>query len=156
MNSTSRRRFLTLAVAGTVEPGKRAQAATAGRELFTFRAVAGLPAEVSAFDTNRQCGSSMETLHRVAQSIQVGATHFGIAIGIERMGRQLGGGGAHDRHHNAGRDVVVDSADRLYPLHASSHISSRLRSKATGVRALSARHWALMMRRATCWGSSSA
>jgi len=45
MNSTSRRRFLTLAVAGTVEPGKRAQAATAGRELFTFRAVAGLPAK---------------------------------------------------------------------------------------------------------------
>jgi acetyl-CoA acetyltransferase family protein len=35
----------------------------------------------------------METLHRVAQSIAVGATECGIALGIERMGRALGGGG---------------------------------------------------------------
>jgi len=54
--------------------------------------LAGLPAEVCSFDTNRQCGSSMETLHRVAQSIMVGATECGIALGIERMGRTLGGG----------------------------------------------------------------
>ncbi|MBI2764955.1 MAG: thiolase family protein [Chloroflexi bacterium] len=54
--------------------------------------LAGLPAEISAVDSNRQCGSSMETLHRVAQSIMVGATDCGIAMGIERMGRQLGGG----------------------------------------------------------------
>jgi acetyl-CoA acetyltransferase family protein len=55
--------------------------------------LAGLPAEVCSFDTNRQCGSSMETLHRVAQSIAVGASDCGIALGIERMGRSLGGGG---------------------------------------------------------------
>jgi acetyl-CoA acetyltransferase family protein len=55
--------------------------------------LAGLPAEISAFDSNRQCGSSMETLHRVAQSIMVGATDCAIALGIERMGRTLGGGG---------------------------------------------------------------
>ncbi len=54
--------------------------------------LAGLPAEVCSFDSNRQCGSSMETLHRVAQSIAVGATDCGIALGIERMGRTLGGG----------------------------------------------------------------
>lgn len=53
--------------------------------------LAGLPSEVCSFDSNRQCGSSMETLHRVAQSIMVGATDCGIALGIERMGRQLGG-----------------------------------------------------------------
>jgi acetyl-CoA acetyltransferase family protein len=35
----------------------------------------------------------METLHRVAQSIMVGATDCGAALGIERMGRTLGGGG---------------------------------------------------------------
>jgi len=35
----------------------------------------------------------METLHRVAQSIAVGASECGIALGIERMGRSLGGGG---------------------------------------------------------------
>ena len=55
--------------------------------------LAGLPAEACTFDSNRQCGSSMETLHRVAQSIMVGATQCGIALGIERMGRTLGGGG---------------------------------------------------------------
>ena len=55
--------------------------------------LAGLPAEVCSFDSNRQCGSSMETLHRVAQSIMVGATECGIALGIERMGRSLAGGG---------------------------------------------------------------
>ncbi len=55
--------------------------------------LAGLPAEVCSFDTNRQCGSSMETLHRVAQSIMVGAMECAMAIGIERMGRTLGGGG---------------------------------------------------------------
>ncbi|MBI5947498.1 MAG: thiolase family protein [Chloroflexi bacterium] len=65
----------------------------AGIGADTVARLAGLPAEISAFDTNRQCGSSMETLHRVAQSIMVGATECGVAIGIERMGRQLGGGG---------------------------------------------------------------
>ncbi len=56
--------------------------------------LAGLPSEVCSFDSNRQCGSSMETLHRIAQSIMVGATDCGIALGVERMGRSLAGGGA--------------------------------------------------------------
>ena len=64
----------------------------AGIGADTIARLAGLPAEISAVDSNRQCGSSMETLHRVAQSIMVGATEVGIAIGAERMGRQLGGG----------------------------------------------------------------
>jgi acetyl-CoA acetyltransferase family protein len=55
--------------------------------------LAGLPAEACTFETNRQCGSSMETLQRIAQSIMVGATECGISLGIERMGRSLGGGG---------------------------------------------------------------
>lgn len=54
--------------------------------------MAGLPSEVCSFDSNRQCGSSMETLHRIAQSIMVGATECGIALGVERMGRTLVGG----------------------------------------------------------------
>ena len=57
--------------------------------------LAGLPMEVCSFNSNRQCGSSMETFHRVAMSIAVGATDCGVALGIERMGRGLGmGGGA--------------------------------------------------------------
>jgi 3-oxo-5,6-didehydrosuberyl-CoA/3-oxoadipyl-CoA thiolase len=55
--------------------------------------LAGLPAEVCSFDTNRQCGSSMETLQRIASAIAVGSIECGIALGIERMGRSLGGGG---------------------------------------------------------------
>ncbi len=54
--------------------------------------LAGLPFETCNFISNRQCGSSMETLHRVAMSIMVGASECGIALGIERMGRALGGG----------------------------------------------------------------
>ena len=61
--------------------------------------LAGLPMEACSFNSNRQCGSSMETLHRIAMSIAVGATDCGIALGIERMGRALGGGarGASNR-----------------------------------------------------------
>src|SRR5437763_622346 len=61
----------------------------AGIGADTVAHLAGLPAEVSGFDTNRQCGSSMETLHRVAQEIMVGSIDTGIALGIERMGRQI-------------------------------------------------------------------
>jgi acetyl-CoA acetyltransferase family protein len=64
----------------------------AGIGADTVARLAGLPAEISAVDSNPQCGSSMETLHRIAQSIMVGATECGIALGIERMGRNLGGG----------------------------------------------------------------
>ncbi len=74
--------------------------------------LAGLPAEVCSFDTNRQCGSSMETLHRVAQSIMVGASDCGIAIGIERMGRSLGGGnsGPKTRITEFNKDLVKMNA----------------------------------------------
>src|SRR3990172_5800514 len=70
--------------------------------------LAGLPAEACSFDTNRQCGSSMETLHRIAQSIMVGATECGVALGVERMGRQLGGGGGGD-----GRNRVTEFNKRF-------------------------------------------
>jgi len=63
----------------------------------TAARLAGFPLEVCAFDTNRQCGSSMETLHRVAQSIMVGATECGIGIGAGgKAARMAGGLGAGD------------------------------------------------------------
>jgi acetyl-CoA acetyltransferase family protein len=63
--------------------------------LATVQRLAGLPLEACSFNTNRQCGSSMETLHRVATAIMVGSIECGIALGIERMGRTLGlGSGA--------------------------------------------------------------
>jgi acetyl-CoA acetyltransferase family protein len=62
--------------------------------------LAGLPMEVSAFNTNRQCGSSMETLQRLVSGIAVGALDCGISLGIERMGRTLGGGGGGNVQRN--------------------------------------------------------
>ncbi len=70
----------------------------AGRSEFSYlgnvQRIAGLPLEVCSFHSNRQCGSSMETLHRVAMAIMVGSIDCGVAMGIERMGRALMAGGA--------------------------------------------------------------
>jgi acetyl-CoA acetyltransferase family protein len=72
----------------------------AGRSEFSYlgnvQRIAGLPLEVCSFHSNRQCGSSMETLHRIVLSIMVGNSDCGVAMGIERMGRALGGGGSGD------------------------------------------------------------
>jgi acetyl-CoA acetyltransferase family protein len=61
--------------------------------LGTIPRLAGLPLEACAFNSNRQCGSSMETLHRIAMAIALGQIDCGIAMGVERMGRAIGGGG---------------------------------------------------------------
>ncbi len=60
--------------------------------LGTVQRLAGLPLEACSFNSNRQCGSSMETLHRIAMSIMTGQSECGVALGAERMGRGLGGG----------------------------------------------------------------
>ena len=60
--------------------------------LGTIQRLAGLPLEACSFNSNRQCGSSMETMHRIAMSIMVGSIDCGVALGVERMGRGLGGG----------------------------------------------------------------
>ena len=51
--------------------------------------LAGLPAETPNYHSNRQCGSSMETMQRIAMSIMVGAMDCGIALGVERMARVM-------------------------------------------------------------------
>jgi len=55
--------------------------------------LAGIPFEVTCFNTNRQCGSSMEVIFRLAMGIQLGHMDCGIALGIERMGRGITFGG---------------------------------------------------------------
>ncbi len=75
--------------------------------------LAGFPLEVCAFDSNRQCGSSMETMHRIAQSIQVGATECGIALGVERMGRALVGGG-----NGVPKNRVTETNKRIFQITA--------------------------------------
>ena len=73
----------------------------AGRSEFSYigniQRIAGLPLEVCSFHSNRQCGSSMETLHRIAMSIMIGNIDCGVAMGIERMGRSIGGGAGESR-----------------------------------------------------------
>lgn len=64
--------------------------------------LAGLPLESCSFSSNRQCGSSMETLHRIVMSIMVGATECGVALGIERMGRGLSGMGGSKKTRVSG------------------------------------------------------
>lgn len=61
--------------------------------LCAVQRLAGLPMEVGGFVTNRQCGSSMETFHKIATSIMVGSIDCGMSLGIERMGKGLGMGG---------------------------------------------------------------
>lgn len=72
-----------------------------GRGEFAYlgnvQRLAGLPLEACAFHSNRQCGSSMETLHRITMTIMVGTIDCGVAMGIERMGRALGGGDGGSR-----------------------------------------------------------
>jgi acetyl-CoA acetyltransferase family protein len=55
--------------------------------------IAGLPPEVSTVTVNRQCGSSMQALHMAARAIMTGAGDVALAVGVERMGRGIPGGG---------------------------------------------------------------
>jgi acetyl-CoA acetyltransferase family protein len=85
--------------------------------------LAGLPESVCAFDVSRQCGSSMESLHRIAQSIMVGATSVGISMGAERMGRQLGsgsGGGNRITEFNEARHEMNALQRNMAPDHAEN------------------------------------
>jgi acetyl-CoA acyltransferase len=64
-----------------------------GMDMVLNKAIArqaGLPEELGCFSTNRECGSSMDTMQRIAMSIMVGVMDCGIAFGIERLGRGLG------------------------------------------------------------------
>jgi 3-oxo-5,6-didehydrosuberyl-CoA/3-oxoadipyl-CoA thiolase len=62
-----------------------------GMTSATVARVAGLPPEMSHVTVNRQCGSSMQALHMVARGIMTGAGEVGLAVGVERMGRSIGG-----------------------------------------------------------------
>ena len=58
--------------------------------LGTVQRLAGLPLEACSFNTNRQCGSSMETLHRIAMGIMVGNIDCGVAHGHRAHGPRPG------------------------------------------------------------------
>lgn len=55
--------------------------------------LAGLPYETTNFMTNRHCGASMETAQRIAMGIMLGQYDCGISLGVEKMGRGMGGAG---------------------------------------------------------------
>lgn len=60
--------------------------------LNTISRLSGLPHEVTNFYSDRQCASSMEVLLRIAMAISLGQYECGIAFGVERMTREIGGG----------------------------------------------------------------
>ncbi len=76
----------------------------------TIARLGGFPEETTGFVTNRECGSSMDTVHRLATSIMVGASDCGIALGVERTGRSLAGGVQHET--NRVTDTHPDSEKR--------------------------------------------
>lgn len=51
--------------------------------------LAGIPYEASKFESNRQCGSSMEVLQRMTHNIMLGMYDIGLCLGAERMERTL-------------------------------------------------------------------
>jgi len=53
--------------------------------------IAGLPAEICNFSSNRACAGSQETAIRIAMAIMLGEYDCGISFGVERMGRTMGG-----------------------------------------------------------------
>jgi acetyl-CoA acetyltransferase family protein len=93
----------------------------AGRSEFSYlgnvQRIAGLPLEACSFHSNRQCGSSMETLHRITMSIMLGQIECGVAMGIERMGRAIGGGAGESRITKMTDKIATLNDAQLAPAH---------------------------------------
>ena len=53
--------------------------------------LAGLPAEIVDFSSERACATSQETAMRISMAIMLDEYECGISVGVERMGRQMGG-----------------------------------------------------------------
>ena len=52
--------------------------------------LAGLPAELVDFSSERACATSQETAMRISMAIMLDQYDCGISVGVERMGRQMG------------------------------------------------------------------
>ena len=82
-----------------------------GLDLVLNKAIArlaGLPEELGCFSTNRECGSSMDTMQRIAAAIMVGSYDTGIAFGIERLGRTLAMQDSGPQNRVAGMTMKVN------------------------------------------------
>ena len=63
-----------------------------GRGLNMVAHLAGLPAEMTDFASERACATSQETAMRISMAIMLGEYDCGISVGVERMGTdQMGG-----------------------------------------------------------------
>jgi acetyl-CoA acetyltransferase family protein len=63
-----------------------------GGEASMVAQLAGLPAEMTGFTSNRACATTQETAMRITMAIMLGEYDCGISLGAERMGRAMGGG----------------------------------------------------------------
>lgn len=94
-------------IVGNVGGGGELSGMTSGQ----LTRIAGLPPEVSNATVNRQCGSSMQAVHQIARSIMTGAGDVGIAMGAERMGRSIGGGGGEVTPLTSPHEGVMNLAE---------------------------------------------
>ncbi len=58
-----------------------------GGEASSVAHLAGLPAEMTGFTSNRACATTQETAMRITMAIMLGEYDCGISLGVERMGR---------------------------------------------------------------------
>lgn len=101
-----------------------------GAQEFTYpgavQRLAGLPFETASFNSNRQCGSSMETMFRLAMAIQLGYIDCGMTLGIERMGRNLFAGAAPKTRITKTNPKVQEMSEvQIAPAHDHAEYFSR-------------------------------
>ena len=64
-----------------------------GGQAASVAHLAGLPAEMTNFTSQRQCATTQETSMRIAMAIMLGEYDCGISVDVERMGAGGGDGG---------------------------------------------------------------
>jgi len=87
-----------------VKPTMIDEFGTGGGEASSVAYLAGLPAEMTGFTSNRACATTQETAMRISMAIMLGQYDCGISVGAERMGRAMGGGGGGGARTSTRRD----------------------------------------------------
>ncbi len=87
-----------------VKPTMIDEFGTGGGEASSVAHLAGLPAEMTGFTSNRACATTQETAMRITMAIMLGEYDCGISVGAERMGRGGGGGEGRPARASARRD----------------------------------------------------
>jgi len=96
-----------------VKPTMIDEFGTGGGEASSVAHLAGLPAEMTGFTSNRACATTQETAMRISMAIMLGQYDCGISVGAERMGRAMGGGGGGGARTSTRRDGFNSKLSQL-------------------------------------------